>query len=48
MLVMQELYPSAEALDEALRSGASGVDESGMEETFGQLEALLRAASSAR
>jgi uncharacterized protein YndB with AHSA1/START domain len=37
LLVMRDLYPSKEALDEALASGSAG----GMDETFEQLEELL-------
>jgi len=37
LLVMRDLYPSKEALDEAIASGST----SGMGETFEQLDALL-------
>ena len=37
LVVMHDLYPSKEALDGALASGAAG----GMSETFGQLDELL-------
>ena len=37
-LVMRELYPSKEALDEAIASGSTSGD---MSETFGQLDDLL-------
>jgi uncharacterized protein YndB with AHSA1/START domain len=37
LLVMHELYPSKEALDDALASGSAG----GMNETFEQLDELL-------
>ncbi|EHR72099.1 hypothetical protein BurJ1DRAFT_3290 [Burkholderiales bacterium JOSHI_001] len=37
LLVMHELYPSKEALDEAIGSGST----SGMDETFRQLDAIL-------
>lgn len=43
LLVMHDLYPSKEALDEAISSGSTG---DGTDETFDQLEELL--ASSAR
>jgi uncharacterized protein YndB with AHSA1/START domain len=39
LLVMQDLYPSKEALDEAISSGST----SGNDETFNQLEELLTA-----
>jgi uncharacterized protein YndB with AHSA1/START domain len=42
LLVMRELYPSKEALDEAIRSGSTSGD---MEETFDQLEELLASTS---
>jgi uncharacterized protein YndB with AHSA1/START domain len=38
LLVMSELYPSKEALDEAIRSGSTSGD---MNETFDQLDELL-------
>jgi uncharacterized protein YndB with AHSA1/START domain len=38
-LVMHDLYPSKEALDEAIASGSTG----GIGETFEQLDALLAA-----
>jgi uncharacterized protein YndB with AHSA1/START domain len=38
LLVMQELYPSKEVLDEAIRSGSTSGD---MNETFDQLDELL-------
>jgi uncharacterized protein YndB with AHSA1/START domain len=38
LLVMHELYPSKEALDAAIESGS----QSGMQETFAQLDELLR------
>jgi len=47
-LAMRDLYPSKEALDEALASGGSGMDEGGMDETFNQLEALLSAPQARR
>lgn len=37
-VVMHDLYPSKEALDEAMVSGST----SGMEETFGQLDGVVR------
>ena len=37
LMVMRDLYPSKEALDEAMVSGATD----GFSETFAQLEALL-------
>ncbi len=39
LLVMHDLYPSKEALDEAIGSGST----SGMDETFNQLDELLAA-----
>ena len=39
LLVMQELYPSKEALDEAIASGSSGMSD--MSEPFEQLDELL-------
>jgi uncharacterized protein YndB with AHSA1/START domain len=39
LLVMQELYASKEALDEAIASGSTGLDATG--ETFVQLDELL-------
>ena len=39
LLVMHDLYPSKEALDEAIRSGST----CGMDETFNQLDELLAA-----
>jgi uncharacterized protein YndB with AHSA1/START domain len=39
LVVMHELYPSKEALDEAIASGAT----SGFDETFAQLDELLEA-----
>ena len=41
LLVMHELYPSKEALDEAISSGST----SGNDETFNQLEELLASAT---
>ncbi|HUO12213.1 MAG TPA: SRPBCC family protein [Caulobacteraceae bacterium] len=41
LLVMRDLYPSKEALDEAVASGSTG----GFGETFEQLDALLAATS---
>ncbi|HUM11295.1 MAG TPA: SRPBCC family protein [Myxococcaceae bacterium] len=38
LLVMRDIYPSKEALDEAIASGSTSGD---MNETFGQLDALL-------
>ncbi|MFN8585165.1 MAG: SRPBCC domain-containing protein [Dehalococcoidia bacterium] len=46
LLVMRDLYPSKEALDEAIASGsaaASPGDQSGIEETFAQLDQLFDA-----
>jgi uncharacterized protein YndB with AHSA1/START domain len=43
LLVMRELYPSKEALDEAIRSGSTSGD---MDETFNQLEELLASTAS--
>jgi len=40
LLVLSELYPSKEALDDAMASGASGA-HGGMSETFEQLEELV-------
>ena len=42
-LVMHELYPSKEALDEAIRSGSTSGD---MNETFNQLDELLTSTTS--
>jgi uncharacterized protein YndB with AHSA1/START domain len=42
LLAMHELYPSQEALDEAIRSGSTGGD---MNETFDQLDELLASTS---
>ncbi len=42
LLVMRDLYPSKEALDEAIASGST----SGTGETFDQLEELLAASPS--
>jgi uncharacterized protein YndB with AHSA1/START domain len=42
LLVMSELYPSKEALDEATRSGSTSGD---MNETFDQLDELLASTS---
>jgi uncharacterized protein YndB with AHSA1/START domain len=42
LLVMRELYPSKESLDEAIRSGSTSGD---MDETFNQLDELLASAS---
>jgi hypothetical protein len=39
LLVMHDLYPSKEALDEAIGSGST----CGMDETFNQLDELLAA-----
>jgi len=39
LLVMRDLYPSKEALDEAIASGSASIDATG--ETFDQLEELL-------
>jgi uncharacterized protein YndB with AHSA1/START domain len=41
LVVMHDLYPSKEALDEAIASGST----SGFSETFGQLDELLRTAT---
>jgi uncharacterized protein YndB with AHSA1/START domain len=41
LLVMHDLYPSKEALDEAMSSGST----SGMDETFNQLDEFLASAS---
>ena len=41
LLVLHDLYPSKEALDEAIRSGST----SGMDETFNQLDELLASAT---
>ena len=43
LLVMHDLYPSKEALDEAIASGSTG---GGMDETFNQLDELLTALGS--
>jgi uncharacterized protein YndB with AHSA1/START domain len=43
LLVMSELYPSKEVLDEAIRSGSTSGD---MNETFDQLDELLTPTSS--
>jgi uncharacterized protein YndB with AHSA1/START domain len=43
LLVMSELYPSKEVLDEAIRSGSTSGD---MNETFDQLDELLASTSS--
>lgn len=43
LLVMRDLYPSKEALDDAIASGST----SGMDETFNQLEELLAASEGA-
>ena len=43
LLVMHELYPSKEALDEAIRSGSTSGD---MDETFNQLDELLTSTTS--
>jgi uncharacterized protein YndB with AHSA1/START domain len=40
LVVMRDLYPSKQALDEAIASGSTG---GGYDETFGQLDALLAA-----
>jgi uncharacterized protein YndB with AHSA1/START domain len=42
LLVMHDLYPSKEALDEAIGSGST----SGMDETFNQLDELLASTTS--
>ena len=39
LLVMRDLYPSKEALDEAIASGSASIDATG--ETFNQLDELL-------
>jgi uncharacterized protein YndB with AHSA1/START domain len=39
LVVMHELYPSKEALDEAIESGSTGIDS--MPEAFDQLDELL-------
>lgn len=44
LLVMHDLYPSKEALDEAISSGSTG---DGTDETFDQLEELLASAGNA-
>jgi uncharacterized protein YndB with AHSA1/START domain len=41
LLIMHDLYPSKDALDEAIRSGST----SGMDETFNQLDELLASAT---
>jgi len=41
LIVMRDLYPSKEALDEAIASGSTG----GMDEKFDQLEELLAASA---
>ncbi len=41
LLVMRDLYPSKEALDAAIASGSTSMDERGTGETFDQLAELL-------
>jgi uncharacterized protein YndB with AHSA1/START domain len=45
LLVMSELYPSKEVLDEAIRSGSTSGD---MNETFDQLDELLALTTSSK